>query len=181
MAREKRVKNRLGGRESAVMIGRQFGRLSVKAEAGKSETKKRMLHCLCACGTTSVVCYQNLVSGLAKSCGCLRREVSAARMTTHGATVKGRRPLTWRIWVNMIQRCENKNNPSYQKWYGARGITLCKRWHSYANFVADMGECPNGLTIERKNNERGYSPSNCKWATWSEQNKNKRNSQRNRK
>ena len=88
---------------------------------------------------------------------------------THGET--GSREH--RTWKAMRRRC---NDPNQIGWvhYGGRGITCCKRWNKFENFLADMGRKPKGLTIERMNNSKGYSPKNCKWATWSEQNKNKR-------
>lgn len=79
-----------------------------------------------------------------------------------------------RAWVDMKARCQNPNSASYKN-YGARGITVCERWlHSFPNFLEDMGERPKGLTLERINNDSGYYPDNCRWATWSDQNSNKR-------
>lgn len=76
-------------------------------------------------------------------------------------------------WENMKQRCNNPNNQGYKN-YGGRGIKVCGRWHSFENFYADMGDCPEGLTLERKDNDGNYEPGNCRWATWKEQGKNKR-------
>ena len=76
-------------------------------------------------------------------------------------------------WANLIQRCSNPKNPKY-KYYGARGIKVCARWHFFENFYADMGDKPEGLTLERKNNDGDYEPGNCKWATHKEQANNTR-------
>jgi hypothetical protein len=77
----------------------------------------------------------------------------------------------------MLQRCRNPKNPRY-KYYGARGITVCERWNNYKNFLADMGRCPVGLTLDRIDNEKGYTPTNCRWTTWKEQNNNNRRSKK---
>src|ERR1035441_2523080 len=79
----------------------------------------------------------------------------------------------YKVWANMQQRCFNAKCGGYQN-YGGRGITVCKRWAAYTNFLADMGRCPAGLTLERKNNDGNYTPKNCKWATWIEQINNRR-------
>lgn len=80
-------------------------------------------------------------------------------------------------WSQMIQRCTNSKNPAFKS-YGARGITVCERWKHFPNFLRDMGERPLGMSLERKNNDLGYYPANCKWATRIEQNRNRRNSLR---
>ena len=94
---------------------------------------------------------------------------------THGHSrgSNGKATKEYNAWHNMIQRCENPNRPGYQ-WWGGRGISVCKSWHKFENFFADMGECPKGLTLERIDNENGYKPDNCKWATPHEQNANMR-------
>jgi uncharacterized protein YgiB involved in biofilm formation len=74
----------------------------------------------------------------------------------------------------MVQRCRNSNNGRFSD-YGARGIRICERWFDFANFLEDMGECPANLTIERKDNSKGYEPGNCVWATYTAQNRNRRN------
>ena len=88
---------------------------------------------------------------------------------THGQS----KTLTYRIWASMIQRCVNPKCPEYEN-YGGRGIEVCPLWMTFRDFLADMGEKPHGLTLGRINNERGYSPRNCRWETYSEQNKNRR-------
>ena len=93
----------------------------------------------------------------------------------HGGWLLHRR--TYRVWSNMKARCHNKNAPNYSM-YGARGIKVCERWHDFALFLQDMGDKPDGLTLERKDNGGNYEPSNCRWATPQEQS---RNTRRNRK
>lgn len=80
---------------------------------------------------------------------------------------------TYNSWHSMLQRCENPNYPEYKYW-GGRGIRVCVHWHDFQNFFADMGIRPNGLTLDRKNNDGNYEPGNCRWATIQEQRVNSR-------
>jgi len=153
------------------MTGKRFCRLLVISTAGKSKGGKIMWMCKCDCGEIKPIAGHHLRSGATKSCGCLDREKAIERFTTHGEAHKTRE---WQTWVNIRNRCYNKNNISYPN-YGARGITVCDRWlESYENFLDDMGRCPGGCTIDRIDNDKGYSPSNCKWSTRAEQMRNTR-------
>lgn len=124
--------------------------------------------CACDCGASKIVTGNHLRDGRVQSCGCLNRDVRNAPKT-HGK----RHTRTWVIWSNMVQRCTNPNSTSYQD-YGARGITVCERWREFVNFYADMGDVPVGLTLDRIENDKGYEPGNCRWATRTEQALNKR-------
>ncbi len=91
----------------------------------------------------------------------------------HGHNIKGQRTPTYRTWASMLTRCTNPNASKYQ-FYGARGISVCERWLTFANFLDNMGERPDGKTLDRIDNEGNYEPSNCRWATAKEQRTNQR-------
>ena len=95
----------------------------------------------------------------------------------HGHGANGRETPTYRSWLAMVSRCSNPKQPGW-KHYGGRGITVCERWREFANFLADMGEAPVGTQIDRTNNDIGYQPDNCRWATRQEQMRNTRASRR---
>ena len=127
--------------------------------------------CKCDCGGFSYVKSYALRIGRVKSCGCLKREVDKSRNIIHG----GSGTSFYARWQNMINRCHNPNRKDF-KYYGARGIVVCKRWRlSFKNFIKDMGYPPfEGATIDRINVDGNYEPNNCRWATMKEQSKNKR-------
>ena len=161
------------GKPLADMQGQVFGRLTVLERDSFSNGKTRWL-CRCECGQSTVVIGQLLRNGKPRSCGCLRAERAAETATKHGGYV-GRKPTrTMRIWKNMIQRTSNPTCPMYSR-YGGAGINVCKTWQTFEGFVADMGEAPDGLTLERVDNSKGYSPENCAWREPAEQARNKRN------
>lgn len=157
------------------MIGQRFGRLTVLAEGPRAEStrKQRRWICRCDCGNERLVYVESLRRGLSKSCGCWNREkVSAslaARTTTHGHT-KGRGGCTptYGSWRSMVHRCISPSDSSYWR-YGAVGVTVCERWRTFTNFLADMGERPAGMTLDRIDGAKGYEPNNCRWATTKQQ------------
>ncbi len=149
------------------LSGLVFGRLAVLGAAGIADYRS-LWECACYCGKSVIVSGKDLKSGNTRSCGCLRRENQPNR--THGKT----ETREYRIWTNIKTRCLNVGTPAY-KHYGGRGIRICKRWElSFEAFLTDMG-LSNGLSIERRDNEKGYSPGNCYWATQEQQQNNRRN------
>lgn len=154
------------------LAGQKFGRLTAISDEGRASAKDRTHRwlCVCECGRQVTVPGSRLVAGETRSCGCLQREIARAagdRTRTHGL----RNTSTYAIWRSMLARCENPKRKDYPR-YGGRGVYVCARWHSFENFVADMGLRPDGLSIERENNDHGYEPGNCRWATPKEQNRN---------
>jgi len=128
--------------------------------------------CACVCGARRWVNASHLVGGRSTCCGCVGDRYTGERSTRHG----GSRKPEYVIWVSMIQRCKNPRNSHY-RYYGARGIRVCRRWLDFAKFFSDMGPRPSAShSIERRNNNRGYTPANCCWATRSQQDKNKSSS-----
>jgi hypothetical protein len=152
------------------LAGQSFGRLTAIEVAGSNKRGSACWRCVCTCGSEVVVRGADLTDGNTKSCGCLMREIAAASNTTHGM----RRSRLYRIWQQMKQRCKN---PSHKRFsgYGGRGIKYDPSWEGFENFLADMGGgYEEHLSLDRIDNNRGYSKENCRWTTASVQNTNKR-------
>lgn len=148
------------------LTGQKFNMLTVVSEHGRAKGNKVLWLCLCDCGKNHVVESCNLRNGHTKSCGCLRIEAA----TKHGLYGTPE----YRSWAAMHSRCKITNKKDFSS-YAGRGIVVCDRWYNVENFVADMGKKRSpDLTIERRDNDKGYDPDNCYWATRKQQNRNTR-------
>jgi hypothetical protein len=160
------------------ITGQRFSRLVVLDYSHTSDKSAAFWRCRCDCGTIAVVRAIDLRRSHTKSCGCLHRELTAARSKTHGHAVGKTKSRLYRLWCGMKDRCENPKCKEY-KYYGARGIKLLAFWSAssaafIADVIAEIGLPPPGTSLDRIDNNRGYEIGNIRWANYQEQQRNKR-------
>lgn len=147
--------------------GTRYGNWTVISELDNPGSNHRMFNVVCICGNQGKVTLNALSTGHSKSCGCLMRQQVSERFTTHGMT----NTKTYAAWHSMLSRV-SENSVGREHYYD-RGIVVDPEWLVFENFYRDMGEAPEGLTLDRRDNDGNYCKDNCRWATSSEQNRNK--------
>lgn len=163
------------------LTGQRFGRLVVTERAGIDKSKHAVWQCCCDCGEVRFVSSGNLLRGMTSSCGCIKSEKLTERNTVHGK----RNNRLYTVWIDMKKRCYNPTTHNYHR-YGGRGITICDEWlhdfQAFYDWAIANGYDENApymkCTIDRIDNDKGYSPDNCRWVDAKTQNNNKSNSKR---
>ncbi len=143
--------------------GVRYGRLIAQERVGTNAAKQPLWRCVCDCGALAVVSANGLSTGNTRSCGCLLKET----ITKHGGAGK----RSYNTWRAMLRRCKNPDDKDYPR-YGGKGVSVCEEWLDYNTFAEDMGEPPDGHTLDRVDPYGNYGPGNCRWATLTTQARN---------
>lgn len=156
------------------LTGKRYGKLVAIKKTPKRKNNQIVWEWQCDCGTVTEKPYGNIKRGYTLSCGCLTEELGMTRNKVHGHWSGDKPTREYNSWQCMKQRCSNPKATDYEN-YGGRGISVCNRWlDSFENFLKDMGERPEEMTLDRINPDGNYEPKNCRWADAKTQSKNKR-------
>lgn len=159
--------------EKDAFVGLGFDRLTIES-VFRGDKGRTYARASCSCGGNTVSVLSAIVRGNTKSCGCLKVEVSKVGNSTHGHSRLYKRSRTMAAFHNMHVRCENPKSKKFKN-YGLRGVVVCPEWKEFSKFLADMGECPEGLTLDRVDVNGPYSKENCVWETPKNQARNRTN------
>jgi len=159
------------------LIGNKFNRLFVNERVQNNKHGKAMFRCTCECGNIVDVESSRVKNGHTKSCGCLQKERARYAVMAHSTTHGMSGTPTFTSWTSMRNRCYRVKDKEYAN-YGGRGIVVCDEWrNSFQKFYEDLGERPEGSSLDRIDTDGGYTPQNCKWSTPKEQAQNRRGTQ----
>lgn len=161
-------------------IGKKYNYLTITS-FGYNDFGKRCFNCKCDCGVEKLLITTDVITGRVKSCGCMHKKLSRRTSIKHGAYYYGHPERLYRVYRGMIERCHNKNNTKYSD-YGGRGITVCSEWReNYDTFRTwaikngyDENKSRKEQSIDRIDNDKGYSPDNCRWTSMNVQRANQR-------
>lgn len=166
----------IAGKNKAELVGERFGRLVVLNESGRTKYGAVIWSCICDCGTVTQATTDKLRKKRTNSCGCLMREQRLKNVRLHHQKIKthglghGNYSPTYKSWLSMRDRAKHYTTNGR---YKALGITICQHWDKFEHFLSDMGERPEGTSLDRIDPLGNYEPSNCRWATDKQQNRNK--------